>query len=82
MIMNGSKEMREALFKKEQAHECPVCEQSLFPCKGSFLICKICGWEDDNIQYDDHDYEGGANELSVNQYKKWWADWQRNNTSG
>ena len=34
---------------------------------GSHIVCQNCGWEDDNIQYNDLDYEGGANELSLNQ---------------
>ena len=59
-------------------HPCPVCGQTEFPFEGSFFICKVCGWEDDNIQYEDHDYTGGANKLSVNQYKKWWAQKQNN----
>ena len=37
---------------------------------GTFDICPICGWEDDDIQADDPDYPGGANELSLNEYRK------------
>ncbi|PIC71538.1 hypothetical protein CSV77_04065 [Sporosarcina sp. P16b] len=32
---------------------------------GTFDICGICFWEDDNIQFDDPDYTGGANEPSL-----------------
>ncbi len=32
---------------------------------GSFDICPICGWEDDNIQAADPSYAGGANVLSL-----------------
>lgn len=71
MIMNGRKELREALYIESEVHKCPVCEQTLFPCKDSNLICKVCGWEDDGIQYDDPDYAGGANVLSLNQYRRW-----------
>ncbi|MEA3379249.1 MAG: CPCC family cysteine-rich protein [Pseudomonadota bacterium] len=36
---------------------------------GSFDICDICGWEDDYVQFNDHDYEGGANGLSLRQWQ-------------
>jgi hypothetical protein len=32
-----------------------------------FDICPVCYWEDDRVQYMDEDYEGGANDLSLNQ---------------
>ncbi|HRI09165.1 MAG TPA: CPCC family cysteine-rich protein [Nannocystaceae bacterium] len=28
---------------------------------GTYKICAVCYWEDDQIQFRDHDYEGGAN---------------------
>jgi hypothetical protein len=34
---------------------------------GTFSICPVCSWEDDNVQYADPAYEGGANGLSLNQ---------------
>ena len=37
-------------------------------------ICKVCGWEDDKIQNERSDYDGGANEMSLNQYKKFWEE--------
>jgi hypothetical protein len=30
-----------------------------------FDICAVCGWEDDPIQNDDPDYDGGANHISL-----------------
>lgn len=36
----------------------------------TFLICPICDWEDDGVQLDDPDYEGGANTLSLNQARE------------
>ncbi len=58
---------------KKEFVPCPVCEELCFPkddFPGSYIICKKCGWEDDDLQYYQPDYEGGANELSLNQYKK------------
>ncbi|XAM50337.1 hypothetical protein TVTCOM_04380 [Terrisporobacter vanillatitrophus] len=37
---------------------------------GTFEICKICGWEDDEVQYNEPDYEGGANEISLNKARE------------
>lgn len=55
-------------------HSCPVCGQYEFECRGSFDICEICDWEDDSLQLEHPDYEGGANKMSLNQareaYKK------------
>jgi hypothetical protein len=37
-------------------------------------VCPICEWENDGVQYDDPDYEGGANKVSLNQAKKEWFE--------
>jgi hypothetical protein len=34
---------------------------------GTFHICPICFWEDDNVQFDDPAYTGGSNHESLNQ---------------
>lgn len=34
---------------------------------GTFDICKVCFWEDDNVQYEDPDFRGGANDVSLNE---------------
>jgi len=47
--------------------ECPVCGKYNFAEENSFDICPICGWENDGVQADDHNYAGGANPLSVNE---------------
>lgn len=51
-------------------HKCPVCGKYDFTDYSSYDICPFCGWEDDGTQFDDPDYRGGANELSLNQYRK------------
>ena len=35
-----------------------------------FDICSVCGWEDDNVQFADPDFRGGANFFSLNEYRK------------
>lgn len=37
---------------------------------GTYNICEVCFWEDDPIQFDDPDYEGGANRVSLRQAQK------------
>ncbi|HRH59738.1 MAG TPA: CPCC family cysteine-rich protein [Chitinophagaceae bacterium] len=48
---------------------CPCCGYKTFDNKpdGSYDICPVCFWEDDPIQLDDPDYEGGANPMSLRQ---------------
>ena len=48
---------------------CPVCERHVFEWENDFDICPFCGWENDGVQGGDHDYWGGANDLTVNQSK-------------
>jgi hypothetical protein len=52
--------------------KCPVCGYYTLPARSIFEDCPVCGWEDDPLQSKQPDYEGGANEMSLNQYKAWW----------
>ncbi len=53
-------------------YPCPCCgfltigEQS----PGTFEICPVCDWEDDNVQSEDPDYAGGANKVSLNEARR------------
>lgn len=47
--------------------KCPVCGKFEFEEYGDFDICPVCNWENDNLQYDEHNYSGVANHLSVNE---------------
>ena len=51
---------------------CPCCGYMTFgdPCVGSYEICEVCFWEDDPVQHDDPNYEGGANSPSLAQAKE------------
>ena len=60
-------------------HMCPICGKYEFEDDGSFDICIYCGWEDDNLQTADPNYAGGANELSLNEYKKQYEEKIKNN---
>ena len=37
---------------------------------GTFEICPVCFWEDDNVQFEDPDYTGGANRVSLSQARE------------
>jgi hypothetical protein len=53
--------------------ECPVCKALVFDKNdfpGSYVICTFCGWEDDNLQYYDPNYKGGANNVSLNEARE------------
>lgn len=49
---------------------CPVCEKHYFEELNAFELCPICGWGDDLLQRDDHDYKNGYNKMSVNEAKE------------
>lgn len=53
-------------MKSTEINKCPVCGQAELR---EFDICDVCGWENDLIQYEQPDYEGGANRMSINQAK-------------
>ena len=55
---------------------CPCCGYKTFTEKpdGSYLICPVCFWEDDPIQLEDPDDEGGANSTSLRQAQKNFID--------
>ncbi|RPE08114.1 hypothetical protein EGT74_13680 [Chitinophaga lutea] len=47
-------------------YTCPCCGYKMFKePPGSYDICEICYWEDDQVQFDDPGYAGGANAVSL-----------------
>ncbi|WP_084308004.1 CPCC family cysteine-rich protein [Phytopseudomonas flavescens] len=52
--------------------ECPCCQYLTFGEEppGTFEICPVCGWEDDEVQFRDPTCEGGANPLSLEQARR------------
>jgi hypothetical protein len=50
---------------------CPCCGYRTFvDPPGSYDICPICFWEDDDVQFDDPDLEGGANGVSLREAQR------------
>lgn len=46
---------------------CPCCLHRTLNdlCPGSYEICPVCFWEDDLIQFEDAEFRGGANRVSL-----------------
>jgi hypothetical protein len=40
------------------------------PPSGTSEICPVCFWEDDLVQFNDPDYAGGANRVSLNEARQ------------
>jgi len=57
-------------------YTCPCCGFKTLDLKplGTFVICTLCDWEDDSVQFDDPDYEGGANIYSLRQSQHQYAN--------
>ena len=37
---------------------------------GTFEICPVCNWEDDDVQFNNHHFKGGANAESLYEARK------------
>ncbi len=48
-------------------YACPCCRNLTLSEQppGTYEICPVCYWEDDPVQFDDEEYEGGANSVSL-----------------
>lgn len=56
-------------------HMCPVCGQHEFPHWNSYLVCPVCDWMDDGTQKEMPNWDGCANNISLNEYKnKYWSE--------
>src|SRR5205814_8326840 len=57
-------------------HACPCCGYRTLPeaPPGTYEICPICFWEDDNVQFEDPDFTGGANRVSLKEAQKNFGD--------
>ena len=51
---------------------CPCCGEHQFTERNYYECCPVCHWIDDLLQRKKPDYDGGANELSLNAYKAAW----------
>ena len=63
---------KENIINSNYPCKCKVC--GLGEIEHEYSICNVCGWEDDDIQNDDPNFAGGANDMSLNQYKQFWKE--------
>jgi anaerobic ribonucleoside-triphosphate reductase len=54
--------------------KCPCCGIGDVDFTHDYDVCETCGWENDSLQNKYPDYEGGANEMSLNQARKAYAE--------
>ena len=66
--------VRSAVVPPDEGFPCPCCGHLTLdePPPGTYLICDVCGWEDDPIQFNDIDFEGGANEISLRRAREFY----------
>ena len=59
------------MFRRKR-HLCPCCGYLTLEdtSPGSHLICPICFWEDDPLQFEEPDLEDGANVVSLRQAQR------------
>lgn len=58
------------MAKREQNKRCACCGKLTLPPNSSFELCPVCGWQDDDIQNDDTNFDGGANVMSLAQARE------------
>ena len=53
-------------------YACPCCRNLTLSEQppGTYEVCPVCYWEDDPVQFDDEEYEGGANSVSLKQARQ------------
>lgn len=58
-------------------YKCPCCGYLTLSEEppGTFEICPVCNWEDDNVQFKEPNLTGGANRVSLNEAKKNFLKW-------
>jgi hypothetical protein len=51
---------------------CPCCGSLTLDEEppGTFGICPVCFWEDDDVQFRDPDHSGGANRVSLSEARR------------
>jgi hypothetical protein len=79
--MKGGKEIMKTEKSKSAVDMddimCPVCKEYQMEYFGD--ICPICGWEHTPMAFIDPDLLGGANRLTLNEYKNWFEEKRKHN---
>ena len=53
--------------------KCQCCGEGEVDEPGGYEICGVCGWEDDPSQAEHPGMAGGANDISLDEARKWWT---------
>ncbi len=58
--------------KEAKKFKCPCCGNYTLEEEptDTYEICSVCFWEDDPLQFRNHDYVGGANKMSLNEARE------------
>ncbi|MBX7066762.1 MAG: hypothetical protein K1X28_05985 [Parachlamydiales bacterium] len=58
--------------KNEKGHPCPCCGFLTLSedTHDTFEICPVCNWEDDDVQFNNPNFRGGANLKSLNEARE------------
>jgi cysteine desulfurase family protein (TIGR01976 family) len=53
-------------------YTCPCCGYKTLPtpASGTYILCEVCWWEDDGVQLENIEYQGGANTPSLRQAQR------------
>lgn len=54
---------------KKNRFPCPCCGYLTIEHTGHYEVCPVCFWEDDPLQSEDTNYDGGANAITLCQAK-------------
>lgn len=56
---NPDWEYYEDFIEEPEPHKCPVCGEYEFEDALCHDVCSVCGWEDDGVEVDPYDKDGG-----------------------
>lgn len=55
---------------QNRKYGCLCCGNMTLETRYEYDICPVCFWEDDEVQGEDPDFSGGANDPSLNEARK------------
>ena len=72
LMEQGMAEIDGLFHEKPERFKCPCCGYLTYTREpsGTYDICPVCYWEDDPVQLEDENFEGGANKVSLVQARK------------
>ena len=58
------------IFDMDEKRKCKCCGKYTLDKNSIYEMCSNCGWKSNPFQEENPNFDGGANKLSLNQYKK------------